>query len=169
MPNSYFKLEVFQNQNIITSTIENDSCVIQFNGNENFSKSIKKEYRLDCDRAKFYRDYYTYLYGLPMKLRDTGTIIDPEVRIKKIDNITYWVLKVTYDKDVGNDIWYFFFDPKTFALKRYQFFHDESKNDGEYVLLDDEIVIHGIKMPKNRSWYYNSNQKFLAIDRLSIN
>ena len=57
---------------------------------------------------------------------------------------------------------------QTFALKRYQFFHDESKNDGEYILLNDEILVEGIKMPKNRSWYFNSNDKFLATDRLSV-
>ena len=47
----------------------------------------------------------------------------------------------------------FLFDKKTFALKQYQFFHDELKNDGEYIILEDEIIVGGIKMPKNRSWF----------------
>ncbi len=30
-----------------------------------------------------YRNYYTYLYGLPMKLKDLGRIISPRVLEKK--------------------------------------------------------------------------------------
>ena len=36
-------------------------------------------------------------------------------------------------------------------------------------VIEDELVVGGIKMPKNRSWFLNSNNKFLGIDRLSIN
>ena len=168
-PASIFRLEANLNEKIMVSTLVKDECKISFNGSEEFSEEIKKEYRLDCERAFFYKNYYTYLYGLPMKLKDPGTIIDPKVEKKKIDGKEYWMLKVTYDETVGKDTWYFFFDQNTYALKHYQFFHDESKNDGEYIELEDELVIGGIKMPKNRSWYYNSNNQFLGIDRLSKN
>ena len=30
-----------------------------------------------------YQNYYTYLYGLPMKLKDAGTIIHEKVALKK--------------------------------------------------------------------------------------
>ena len=110
----------------------------------------------------------TYLYGLPMKLKDPGTILDPVVKRKKFKEKEYLVLKVTYEESVGKDTWYFYFNPLTFAMEVYQFFKDESKNDGEYILLNDEILVEGIKMPKNRSWYFNSNDKFLATDRLSV-
>jgi hypothetical protein len=33
--------------------------------------------------------------------------------------------------------------------------------------LEDEINIAGIKMPKNRSWYYNSDDTFLGKDILT--
>jgi len=82
-----------------------------------------------------YRNYYTYLYGLPMKLKDLGRIISPRVLEKKINGSSYWVLKVNYKPDLGSDTWYFYFDKNSYALKRYQFFHDESKNDGEHIVL----------------------------------
>lgn len=165
---SFFGIEVQQDENIITSILDNNDCTILFNGKFDFSNEIKDKYRLDCERIKYLRNYYTYLYGLPMKLNDPGTIIEPNVEKRTINGEEYWVLKATYEESVGRDTWYFFFDKLTFALKRYQFFHDESKNDGEYILLNDEILVEGIKMPKNRSWYYNSNNKFLATDRLSV-
>ena len=168
-PSSFFRLTVNQKENKTESTLTKDKCTLLFNDEEDFTDEIKKEYRLDCDRAVFFRDYYSYLYGLPMKLKDPGTIIDPEVQKTTIDGVEYFKLKITYDESVGNDTWYFFIDPDTYALKQYQFFHDESKNDGEYILLEDEIEVNGIKMPKNRSWYFNSNDQFLGIDKLSIN
>ncbi len=168
-PSSFFRLTVNQNENIIQSTLNKDKCILLFNGEEDFADEIKNEYRLDCERASVLKDYYTYLYGLPMKLKDPGTIIDPKVQKVLIDGIEFFVLKATYEEAVGNDTWYFFFDQKTFALKQYQFYHDESKNDGEYILLEDELEVNGIKMPKNRSWYFNSNDQFLGIDKLSLN
>ena len=169
IPASFFRLRVNQSENILTSILDKGNCYLEFNGKTDFSEEIQKKYHLDCDRAKFYKDYYSYLYGLPMKLKDPGTIIDPKIKKIKIDQDEFWILKVTYEESVGSDTWYFFFDNETYALKKYKFYHDESKNDGEYILLEDELLVGGIKMPKNRSWYLNSNNEFLGIDRLSVN
>jgi len=65
-----------------------------------------------------------------MKLRDEGMIVDPKVIRKNFMDKEYLTLKVTYDKAVGSDTWYFYFDPQTYAMEVYQFYHDESKNDG---------------------------------------
>ena len=164
---SFFDMDVQVEENQWTATVEDGACQFSFNGSKEISSEIKKEFRLNCERALMYRDYYTYLYGLPMKLRDLGTLIDSRV-LKRTENGTdYWVLKVTYEPEIGSDTWYFYFDQNTYALKQYQFFHEESKNDGEYIILEDEINIAGIKMPKNRSWYYNSHNTFLGKDMLS--
>ena len=113
-----------------------------------------------------YKNYYTYLYGLPMKLKDNGTIIHEVVNKKTFKGKTYLTLKVTYDKAVGNDTWYFYFNPKTFALEIYQFFHNEAKNDGEYILLSGMESINGINMPKARAWYTNKDHKYLGKDTI---
>ncbi|GAL78771.1 hypothetical protein JCM19274_3329 [Algibacter lectus] len=36
-------------------------------------------------------------------------------------------------------------------------------------MLTELETINGIKMPKNRAWYYNKNDKYLATDILSKN
>ena len=76
------------------------------------------------------------------------------------------VLQVTYDETVGKETWYFYFNPTSYALEVYQFFKDESKNDGEYILLSEEKLVNGIKMPKIRQWYYNKTNQYLATDTL---
>ncbi len=167
LKHSFFNLSVTVNENQWTSSIDRGVCKLSFNGSEVINPEIEKKFGLNCERALMYRNYYTYLYGLPMKLKDPGTIISPKVLEKTINGLSYWVLKVNYKPEVGSDTWYFYFDKNSYALKRYQFFHDESKNDGEYIILEKELEIAGIRMPKNRSWYYNSDNTYLGKDILS--
>ena len=80
----FFKLTIEDNGNKLVSTLDNNDCSLSFNGNETFSKEIATKFRLNCERASMYRDYYTYLYGLPMKLNDKGTIIDKKLMRNKL-------------------------------------------------------------------------------------
>ena len=167
IPGSYFRSKVLQDTNTIEQVVKNNLCEITLNGRSTFSEDEIKKYRLTCDFALKMRDYYTFLYGLPMKLRDPGTIINPKVTTKSFKGKEYLVLRVDYTEPVGKDRWYFYFNPKSYALEVYQFFHEESKNDGEYILLSEEKEISGIKMPKIRSWFYNEKDKFLGTDILN--
>jgi hypothetical protein len=142
------------------------ACALSLNGKAEFSAGEAQRHRLTCERAEMYRNYYTYLYGLPMKLRDPGTRITSEAQKKTFHGKEYWVLEVRYDPEVGNDLWYFYFDPETYALKAYQFFHDKGKNDGEYILLGGEHRLGGMRLPKIRTWYTNGEGKLLGTDTL---
>ena len=167
LPQQYFKL-VTKKDNIITEQIINKgSCKLLLNGSETVSEDEIAKHRLTCDRTQTMRNYYTYLYGLPMKLKNPGTLLDRKVYQKTFKGKIYDVLKVTYDEAVGKDTWYFYFDPATYALEVYQFYHDEEKNDGEYILLTGQEEIKGIKMPKTRAWYYNKDDKYLGTDTLT--
>ena len=134
------------------------------NGNAKVSDEDKERLRLA--EPTLYRDYCEYLYGMPMKLLDPGTIIDPAVAMSEFNGKETLALKVSYDPEVGGDIWYFYFDPATFALAGYKFYHDESKNDGEYITFEGELVDEatGLRLPKVRAWYYNDGDGHLATD-----
>lgn len=166
LPNNYFKTTVKKDNYTIESELDNGKCTLKLNGSTSIFPKIKDSMNISCDRAKMMKNYYTYLYGLPMKLKDQGTLIADKVIKKTFKGKEYLVLKATYEKEVGNDTWYFYFDPKTYAMEVYQFFHDESKNDGEYILLSEIITVNGIKIPKIRKWYYNKGDVFLATDVL---
>lgn len=166
LPNEFFSVKSKVNDTISEYIIDKDSITMVFMGDNNPSEDILKTQRLSKKRAKLYQNYYTYLYGLPMKLKDPGTIIHDKVESKTFKEKTYWVLKATYDKTVGKDTWYFYFNKDTYAMEVYQFYHDESKNDGEYILLSEEETINGIKMPKIRAWYVNKDDKLLGTDIL---
>lgn len=166
LENQYFYVKATSGKNTTEYSIDKGHIQIGFNGEKNLSETVLKKNKLSKNRATMYQNYYTYLYGLPMKLKDEGTIINHKVEQKKFKGKDYLVLKATYKKDVGKDTWYFYFNPTTYAMEIYQFFHDETKNDGEYILLTEEETVNGIKMPKNRTWYMNKDDKLLGTDIL---
>lgn len=166
IPASSFVLSTRKNDSLITSKVINDECFFSVDEEAITAKEELKKHKLTCKRAKLMKDYYTYLYGLPMKLKDEGTIINEKVTSKEFNGKEYLVLKVNYEESVGKDTWYFYFDPSTYAMKVYQFYHDETKNDGEYIILTEEEEIEGIKMPKNRA-YYNKDNAYIATDALT--
>lgn len=170
IPKEYFYVKAVSDTTVTEYELNKNNCTIRLNERANLSEEIKEKHSLSCDRAMLYKNYYTYLYGLPMKLKDPGTIIADTFLRKEFKGKEYLVLKVTYAETVGNDVWFFYFDPETYAMKVYQFFKGdpkkEGKNTGEYILLTGEFEVEGIKMPKNRAWYYNKDDKYLGTDFL---
>ncbi|MBO0320797.1 hypothetical protein J0X14_00700 [Muricauda sp. CAU 1633] len=167
IPKQYFQLLVEKDGVSYSYAFDKGNCITTLNGSTDISDEDRKTYRLTCDRGEMMKNYYTYLYGLPMKLKDPGTLLHDKVQKKTFKGKEYLVLKVTYDEKVGSDVWYFYFDPKTYAMEVYQFYHDESKNDGEYILLEGLEEINGIQMPKTRAWYMNKDDKYLGTDILT--
>ncbi|MFY9243913.1 MAG: DUF6503 family protein [Polaribacter sp.] len=166
LPKQYFSVVAKRDTIITEFIVDKNKISFSLNGDKNPSEELKKKFSLNEDRANLYKNYYTYLYGLPMKLKDKGTIIDEKVERKKFKGKEYLVLKVTYPKEIGKDTWYFYFNPKTYAMEVYQFFKD-TKESGEYILLSGLETINEIKMPKVRAWYYNKDNVFLGTDILS--
>lgn len=172
LPEEQFYLKTEKDTLVAEYNLKKDECSIALNGKTNLSDDVLKTNNLSCDRANFYKNYYTYLYGLPMKLKDEGTIINDNVERKTFKGKDYLVLKVNYDSEVGKDIWYFYFNPKNYAMEVYQFYKTDNKgaikkDSGEYILLTEEEIINGIKMPKNRAWYYNKDDNYLGTDILN--
>ncbi len=150
----------------LAARIEGDSWQARMDGSTDIPAEASKKYRLSEADVERKRDYYTYLWGLPMKLRDPGTRIDAEVMETDFDGRSVLAIRVTYDEAVGGDTWYFYFDPSTAALAGYRFFHDESKNDGEYIALEGETVLGTLRLPRTRAWYYNTDDGYLGTDTL---
>lgn len=169
-PNEYFYVKTTKDSTTTEYTVQKEECSIAFNGETDLSEEILKENRLSCRRANTFRDYYSYLYGLPMKLKDPGTNVVQQVNAQTFKGKRYLVLWVTYDVSVGTDVWTFYFDPYTYAMEIYQFHKGDprrlGKDTGEYIILKDEEVIGGIKMPKTRAWFYNKDDKYLGTDTL---
>ena len=164
LPQEYFSLRAKTDTLVTTYTLDKKTCETSIKEISPYSK------RTPCETAQLYKNYYTYLFGLPMKLKDPGTIISKTVVTQNFKGKEYLMLSARYDKEVGSDVWQFYFDPATYAMEVYQFFKADpqgvGKNTGEYILLKNLKTINGIKFPKERAWYYNKDDGYLGTDIL---
>jgi len=117
---------------------------------------------VNCERVQLLRNYYLYLWGLPMKLQDNGTAIDKNVSLEKYEGKPAFVVRVPYEKDT----WYFYFDQSDYRMIGYKFFQDSDETKGEWIQLEGEIVVNGIKIPQTRRWYTIPEMEFLGEDKL---
>lgn len=166
LPKGNFEYYMKDEEKEIQFYLSKDSCRVLLNGSEEFSDYDKENYRLDCDRVNLMKDYYTYLYGLPMKLKDPGTIVHEDVIEEEFNGKSYNSIRVTYEEEVGADVWYFYLDKETYELKGYRFQHNLGEHDGEFITLAGLVEFKGMKIPKTRSWYVNRSGDYLATDEL---
>ncbi len=166
IPNEYFKLQQQNGDTEIVRTVQKGECHHQYQGSAAIPAEVVEKLRLTCDRTIFMRDYYTYLWGMPMKLKDPGTILGDEVREADFFGTKALEIKILYESEVGGDTWYFYFHPDSYRLVGYRFYHDESKNDGEYILLNEEAKVAGMRLPRSRTWYTHQDDKLLGTDTL---
>lgn len=117
---------------------------------------------VSCERVATLRNYYLYLWGLPMKLLDEGTPLDPEASSEVYEGTAAYVLRVPYEKDT----WYFYFSKENYRLLGYKFFQDTEEINGEWIKLRNEALVSGMKIPSERSWYTLPDMKYLGTDKL---
>ena len=165
------KTEIFQierdngGMNILTS-IHKDSVQYYIDGKEERDSEKLEASKLIPSKSMRMKDYYLYLWHLPMKLLDSGTLLDKDVTNEVFNGNDCYKVGVRYEAEVGKDRWYFYFTKDTYALVGYRFYHDESKNDGEYIYLEGEYLYDLIRLPKTRKWYTHKEDKYLGTDNL---
>ena len=165
-PQSIFSISEHKGEDHVFRYTDSDTSYVLVNDERVIENDSTRKKGLTNERTILLRDYYGYLYGLPMKLRDEGTVIHDEVEKVTFQGSEWYKVKVTYRDDVGEDTWYFYFDPLTYAMGIYQFYHEEEKNDGEYILLEGEIKFDSLIIPMDRTWYTNDSSRLLGVDRL---
>jgi len=153
-----FELETSVDGRAVNLVVENDTIVVRLDGRANLSAGELERYRLKPGQVLSRRNRDLYLWGLPMKLKDPGTRLDPRVTETHFEGRAVYQLRVTYDAAVGSDTWYFFLDRETCALVGHRFHHDEAAGDGEYAVLSGEISGQGLRLPRVRQWYTNKDK-----------
>ena len=143
-----------------------EECRFFVDGVEESDAAVLEELGLGCDRAHMMRNYLSYLWGLPMKLTDPGTRVDDETSATVFQGRDVLDLKVTYDPEVGTDVWHMYIDPATGRLVGYAFYRTAAEEHGEYIVLEDEVVVGTARIPARRHWYRVPGDEFLGTDTL---
>ena len=165
-PSQYFQYYQKDEEKEVSYTVQGDSCEVLLNGSAVFSQDEEKDFKLNCERADLWKKYYTFLYGLPMNLKDDGVVVHPEVVTEEFNGEEYYSITVTFDENVGSDIYYIYFDKSDYSMQGYRFQHDLNNHAGEYITLHGLIEHNEMKIPKTRSWYRNLSDEYLATDEL---
>ncbi|MEO1369673.1 MAG: DUF6503 family protein, partial [Acidobacteriota bacterium] len=114
VPNGRFEM-VRRAEREIAGRLGPGLCEMTLDGRTELTEAERGEHRISCERLQLMRNYYVYLWGLPMKLRDPGTRLGEVAETTFMEREVYG-LRVTYDAEVGDDTWYFYFDRGTAAL-----------------------------------------------------
>ena len=121
---------------------------------------------MDCTRLKLMRDYYSYLFNAPMNLLDESGTIAPVVREREFLGKTVHSVRIEYGGD--SPVWFFFFDPETFALVGCSFSKGGLEKDGEYLDYQGEVGGDGILLPKQRIWWTWADHRKLGVDDIAF-
>lgn len=161
-----FGMRQNRGEDTVEGFLDPENCAATVNGALPDSTQAAR-YRLGCpDGLGWWREYYAFMHGLPMKLRDAGTQIEPAVVDTTFMDRAARRVRVTYDPAVGSDTWYFYFDPVTSELIGSRFYHDEAANDGEYIKYDGLLEAAGMRLTRSIHWYTNKEGRYLGSDSL---
>ena len=146
--------------------VHGEAVDARLDGRRDFSAEEAERFRLSPELARRMRNYYLYLYGLPMKWRDPGTHLDPQVVRQRFGGRDCWRLRIHYDPEVGGDVWYAWIDPDTFTLVGTGFHHDEAARDGEHIVFEGLADVAGMRLPRRRAWTVAIDDRYLGTDEI---
>ena len=160
-----FSYEVKSDSVNFIQSVDKGKCTFELNGNTTFSDEAAAINQLTCERTKYLRDVYFYLFGLPYKIKDKGVQINSIVEVVVFDEKESYKLKVNFDKEVGADTWWFFIDKTTFLINGYQFLH--GTGPGEFIYLRDNIIVGDVLMAKTKLWHWNDTKVHFRTDTIN--
>lgn len=146
--------------------LDSEGCLWRLDGVADFSAEEREEFGLTCERLEVWRNYYLYLWGMPMKLREAGIHIEQQAKKAEFVGRSAWEVRVTFPEEAGSDVWYFYFDPEDEELIGYRFYHDEAANDGEYITFEGIEEGAGLRLPRSRAWTTHQDGNYLGTDSL---
>ena len=140
---------------------------VRVDGEEDFSDDVRQEMGLTRDGGFFWRDYLGFLAGLPMCLAVPGIAIQQESGMTELEGKPVRAFRASFSPEVGSDLWTLYFDPETSQLLGCRFDRAELGQDGETILFEGLSEISGMKIPRTRRWYMNTDARFLGTDELT--
>jgi len=129
----------------------------------NIDRNINLEYLADscisntsaeyCSNYSWTSKFYSYFWGLPMKLQDPETKIQPNFKPTIFNGFKTWEIQVNYEAE---NFW-FFFDQVDYQLRGFKFLKNDSSEKGEIIILRDLMKVDGILLPKHRTWLHKDS------------
>ena len=149
----------------LTGGFKSDSCFVKLNGKSIPTTGKLENFLLDCDQIINRSNYWLFMYGLPMKLKDFDIKEVQEPRMVSFLGNDYLMIEVKY-KSSKDSFWKFYFDPKSYRFSIAQYFHNALGSESEYIVFKDNITLGGIKMAKKRIWHLFPKRELIGTETL---
>ncbi len=140
---------------------------VRVDGEDALDEATREKLVLAREDGMFWRNYFGFLAGFPMNLRDPGTHLAAEVESTEFMGRVVDALRVTYDIEVGSDTWVFYFDPDSAELVGCRFTKADPAQPGEYLVFDERVEAGSLRLPKIRRWYMNDDDRYLGDDSIT--
>ncbi len=162
-----FSIETSIKDDNIEISYDESNCEILVNQSDPGAEMIQKQMAMvnlsNCETARPAINYHIYLMGLPMKLiLDEAAITELDANKDFFGN-DHYAITVDYPENV----WSFYFDKTTYALKGCEFKY-KSNGFGEKIVFDNETEVDGMKMFGKRMWYALDGETWLATDNIKF-
>ncbi|MFT6717105.1 MAG: hypothetical protein ACJA0Q_001756 [Saprospiraceae bacterium] len=115
-----------------------------------------------CDGYHWTKNFYTYVWGLPMKLKDPSTVIQQKFNLDTIQQIPLYVVSIPYE----NENYKFYFDQKNYELKCFSFLKNKGELKGEFIMLSGIHEYDGIKFPKHKRWEHLITKELIGTNEV---
>jgi len=147
--------------------VEGNEVRARVDGKTDLDEATRTKVHLDREDGLLWRNYFRFLSGLPMNLRDPGAHIDPGPERTTFMGQPVDSIRVTYDPEVGTETWAFYFHPDTARLVGCRFRKADPSKPGEYIVLDGLVEAEGLRLPKHRRWYMSEDDRYLGDDTIT--
>ncbi|MFD2588682.1 DUF6503 family protein [Croceitalea marina] len=162
----YFEMQRTKDIGAIKRIINiNGESKIFVDGKSVLSNEIKEKYALNKQKTEEHKNFYKILYGVPMSLtNELWNTIEPaqsgEYQGKEVYRIDL-VLK----ENVISKNWTLIISKEMDKLLAIEFNHPEDGADGGEILrFFGEYEFNGVKIPRIRNWYSQSQNEYLGSD-----
>lgn len=163
---SHFHLDMELRGHQLEMALQDGSLHTAVDGSRDFTPEVAELLRLDREEGLYWRNYFLFLVGLPMKLTDPGAELAEEVASTEFDGRPVEAVRVRYDTDDGYPWWEFYFEPADGRFVGARFWREGPDVDGEYITMEGLAEAGPLRIPEVRRWYTNARGEHLGTDRV---
>lgn len=157
-----FEMERAYGTDIFRWKVSNSRDQAFLNGQLVTDTTLINKHRLTSERADGYRRFYSYTLGLPASLKGKYRLLDPEAVLMEWKGYEVYKIEMEVENAPIATHWELFVDSKDYRLRSYQLLPEEGL--GEYLMLDQEMEVRGMKWPRVKHWYASENDEYLGSD-----
>jgi hypothetical protein len=118
-----------------------------------------------CEGYAWTKNFYTYVWGLPMKLKDPNIKPIPEWNLDTINNYPCYAVYVNYEAENFT----YYIDQVDFQLRAFQFLKNDNSGKGEIIHLEGLIEYKDFQFPKKRIWLHLNGDTIGTNEAMYIN